>query len=281
MADKNKSGKGKATQQRNRDAERARAEAERLRAEQAAKERRTKLIAIIAGVVVVVAIAVAVIFVVRQASKSDYADVARPVGAFEAGAIVIGQDLVAGGAPAEGSDVAVVRVYSDYICPGCGSLERRLGAKLEELAAAGKIKLEFQPVVFLDSQSQPAGYSTRATNAAMTVANYAPDKFLAFHAKLFESGTQPAEGTAGLSYEELAQVAQGLGISAEVTDRFVGAEFAAWLDYETDKAYSSGVEGTPSVSIGKSDGSLTLVKNPGSLNLDDAIARVLAGDNPD
>ncbi|MDR2566442.1 MAG: DsbA family protein [Bifidobacteriaceae bacterium] len=281
MADNKKAGKGQAAQ-RNRDAARARAEAERLKAAQAAKERRTKLIAIIAGVVVVMVVAVAVVLVLRQASKSSFDEIgARPPGAIEAGSIVIGQDLVPGGQPAEGKEVVVVRIYSDYICPACGSLERRLSGKLEELAASGKIKLEVQPVVFLDYQSQGSEYSTRATNAAMTVAKYAPESFLAFHAKLFETGTQPSEGTEGLTDEQLVEVAQGVGVPEDVTAKFADREFAAWLEYTTQQAVSDGVGGTPSMWIGKSDGKLTQVKNANAVNLDDAIARVLAGDSPD
>ncbi|MDR1634279.1 MAG: DsbA family protein [Bifidobacteriaceae bacterium] len=279
MASKSKSGKGAAAR-RNEDAARARAEAERLKAVQAAKERRTKLITIGIGAVVAVAVVVAVVLVLRQSTESNYDEIARPKGAIEAGAIVIGQDLAAGGAPAEGEDVAVVRVYSDYICPGCGSLERRLGAKFEELAAAGKIKLELQPVAFLDSQSSPAGYSSRATNAAMIVANYAPDKFVAFHAKLFETGTQPDEGTEGLTAEQLVELAQGLGVPADVTDRFADSEFSSWVEYETSQAVADGVGTTPSLWVGKSDGNLTLITNPGTINLDDAIAKVLDGEDP-
>jgi protein-disulfide isomerase len=259
---------------------RAREEAARLKAAQAAKERRTRLIAISAAAVVLVAVVVAVVVVLGAATKSNYDEIARPAGANKAGSIVIGQDLAAGGVPAEGDDVLVLRVYSDYMCPGCGGVERRLGSKFEQLAAEGKIKLEIQPVSFLDSLSQGTQYSTRATLAAMAVAQGAPDRFLAFHAKLFEDGVQPDENTEGLTDERLVELAQEVGVPAEVTDKFADAEFKDWVDYATDQARTQPVITTPSLWIGKSDSKLTLIEQPGAVDLDDAIAKVLAGENP-
>jgi protein-disulfide isomerase len=265
---------------RQRGREAARAEAERLKTVQAAKERRTKLIAVGIAVVVVVAVVIGVVLVVREATKSEFSTVAKPKGANEAGSIVIGQDLSAGGAAAEGDDVVVLRVYSDYMCPGCAGVERRLGAKFEQLAAAGKVKLEIQPVSFLDRMSMGTAYSTRSASAAMTVANYAPDKFMAFHAKLFEKDIQPAENSEGLTDERLVELAQEVGVPADVTDKFKANEFAAWVDYATGKAQDQPVATTPSMWIGESDSDLTLIKDPGGVNLDSAIAAVLAGNDP-
>ncbi|MDR2374324.1 MAG: thioredoxin domain-containing protein [Bifidobacteriaceae bacterium] len=279
MADKRKSRKP-APAARGRDAAQARAEAERLKAAQAAKERRTKLLAIAGAVLVVVGIVVAVVLVLIEATKSSYGDVAKPPGAIEAGAVVIGQDLAPGGTPAEGDDVVVVRVYSDYMCPNCASVEARLSGKFEELAAAGKIKLEIQPLAILDYMSEGTNYSTRASNAALTVAKYAPDKFLAFHSRLFDSDIQPGEYTEGLTDERLIEVAQEVGIGSEATDKFADQEFYDWITYSTDKGRSDGLQGTPSMWIGPSDSRLTQIEDPYGVNLDDAIARVLAGDNP-
>ncbi|MDR3107449.1 MAG: DsbA family protein, partial [Bifidobacteriaceae bacterium] len=152
--------------------------------------------------------------------------------------------------------------------------------KFEELAADAKIKLELQPVAFLDRFSNGTQYSTRATRAAVTVAKYAPDKFLAFHARLFDSDVQPAENSDGLTDERLVELAQEVGVPAEVTNKFASDELAAWVDYATDQAQAQPVTTTPSMWIGKSDSKLTLINNPGAVNLDDAIAKVLAGEDP-
>jgi protein-disulfide isomerase len=257
--------------------EAARLEAERLKAAQAAKERRGRLIGVGIGAAVVVAAIVVVVLVLQSTQGSGAAT--RPLGANDAGAIVLGQDLKPGGEPAGGA--VVVRLYSDYLCPNCAQVERRLAASLEELAAAGEIKLEIQAVDFLARLSSGTEYPKRAANAAATVANYAPEQFLAFHAKLYEADIQPGENTEGLTDERLAEVAQEVGVPAEVTDRFTANEFAEWVEYATSTAISDGVGGTPSIRMGPSDSKLTAVKDPYSLNPEQAIARVRDGQSPD
>ncbi|MDR2381448.1 MAG: thioredoxin domain-containing protein [Bifidobacteriaceae bacterium] len=255
----------------------ARLEAERLKAAQAAKDRRRKLIGLGIGVVLLVAIVVVVILVLQE-TKQSTEDVIRPTGGNDAGAIVIGQDLAAGGEPASGEDVVTVRIFSDYMCPYCGQAERRLKARLEELATAGEIRLELQVLPRLDSLSLGTEYSTRAANAAATVANYAPAQYLAFHSKLFESGIQPAEGSEGLSDEELIALAQEVGVPEDVTARFAAAEFEPWVSYANTEAYNQGVSSTPAMLIGLKESDLAAVSNPVQVDIDDAIAKVRAGE---
>ncbi|MDR1392441.1 MAG: thioredoxin domain-containing protein [Bifidobacteriaceae bacterium] len=268
-----------AAQQRAREA--ARAEAARLKSEAAARERRLRLIYIGAGVALLVAVAVIVVLVLQSTTAKNYDEVDRPAGANEYGAIALGQDMVPGGALTTAEDAVVVRIYADYMCPGCATLEGRLGSKLTSLAEAGEIKLEILVVSYLDRMALGTQYSTRAANAAATVAHYAPEQYWAFHAKLFESDIQPGENTEGLSDERLAEIAQQLGVPADVTDRFAAREFDSWVTFATDQAKAQGVGGTPGLAIGKSGSDLTLAKLPGSIDLDAAIARVRAGQSPD
>jgi protein-disulfide isomerase len=229
---------------------------------------------------VVVAAAIVVILV-AQSTKQSVAAAKEPLGASDAGAIVIGQDLQPGGEPASGDGVVVVRLYSDYLCPNCAQVERRLAANLKARAAAGEIKLEIQAVDFLARFSNDTEYPKRAANAAATVANYAPEQFLAFHSKLYEDGIQPEEYTDGLTDERLAEVAQEVGVPKEVTDKFAAMEFEDWVRYATDQAVASGVGGTPSIKMGRSDSKLELVKDPYTLNPDLAIPRINDGKSPD
>ncbi|MDR0627156.1 MAG: DUF1129 domain-containing protein, partial [Bifidobacteriaceae bacterium] len=106
------------------------------------------------------------------------------------------------------------------------------------------------------------------------------DKFLAFHAKLFESGVQPDEQTEGLTDERIAELAQEVGVPTDVTERFASQEFSAWAAYATDKAQEQPVRTTPSLWMGKKDSDLTLIDDPGTVNLDNAIANILAGKDP-
>jgi protein-disulfide isomerase len=266
-----------AAQQRAR--EEARAEAQRIKQRQAARDRRNLLIGIAAAVTVVVAAAVVVVVVLMNSSGGSY-EGEKPTGASDDGVILIGQNGQPGGEAARGDDVVVVRVYSDYICPICGSVERRLGSKLESLAASGDIRLEIAPISFLDNESNGTKYSTRSTNAVLTVARYAPEQFLAFHSKLFEQDVQPSQYSEGLDDAKLVELAQSVGVPASVTDKFAAGEFNSWIEFAAQKARDQPVEGTPSIWMGKSDSKLTLIKNSNSLDLDDAIAKVREGKDP-
>ncbi|MDR2347159.1 MAG: DsbA family protein [Bifidobacteriaceae bacterium] len=260
--------------------EAARQEVERLKAAQAAKERRTRIIGVAIGLVIVIAAAVVVILV-QQSTSGSGSTGPRPLGANDAGAIVLGQDLQPGGAPAAGGDAVVIRIYADYLCPNCAEVERRLSASLENLASAGEITLEIQAVDFLARLSNGTEYPRRAANVAATIANYSPEHFLAFHSKLYEEGVQPDEGSDGLTDQRLVELAQEVGVPASVTDRFAASEFAEWVEYATAQAVADGVGGTPGIKMGASDSKLTLVNNPYTLNPDTAIARIRDGQSPD
>jgi protein-disulfide isomerase len=256
-------------------------EAQRVKAAREAKERRTKTMMIAGGALIAVAMIVIVVLVLQTTARKDYSELAiRPLGSTKAGVIVIGQDSLPGGEAPTGDQVVVVRVYSDYMCPGCGSAERRLGDKLESLVASGDIKLELATIATLDSYSLGTRYSSRAADAASVVANYAPEYFLPFHRTLFLETVQPAQNSEGLTDDELRTIAETLGVPADVTARFGQDEFADWISYITEKARTQPVKTTPSIWLGTSDSDLTLIESPGSFNLDDAIARVRAGQDP-
>jgi protein-disulfide isomerase len=258
----------------------AREEAERLKAEQSAKARRRTMIGIGIGAAIAVFVVVVVILVLQSTNTEDYGAMSKPLGANEDGSIVIGQDLKPGGEPASGEDAVVVRIYSDYMCPNCASVERRLGAKLEEMAASGDIKLELQSVAFLDRLSQDTEYSTRASIASATIAALAPDQYMAFHSKLFETDIQPGENTEGLDDERLAELAREVGVPEEVATQLAVRTYEGWVNYATSQAQNFGVRGTPSIWVGPSDSDLTQINDPYALNLDDVVAKVRAGEDP-
>lgn len=95
--------------------------------------------------------------------------------------------------------------------------------------------------------SQGTRYSTRAANAVATVADGAPDKVLAFSAALFAD--QPAEGTDGLSDDEIAKLASDAGVPPEVVARFPELTFEPWVTASTGAVFDTGVTGTPTVKI--------------------------------
>jgi protein-disulfide isomerase len=165
------------------------------------------------------------------------------------GEVVVPQHLTPTGAiPVGATDAPVtVEIYFDYMCPACGAFESANGGELDRLVADGVARIELRPIAFLDEQSSGTEYSTRSANAVAVVADAAPDRVWAFHTALY--GQQPAEGSEGLSDEQVADIAAEAGVSADVVDLFTDGTYRPWVASVTREAFDSGVQGTPTVKI--------------------------------
>lgn len=213
----------------------ARAEAQRR------TSRRHRYTAVGGGVIILVLLA-AIAFVLIDAAGGEESAApapsssAVPAGATTAGAIVVGSGPV------------TVTVYLDYLCPYCGKFERANHAELARLVADGTIRLELHTLAFLDKASAGTRYSTRTANAVATVADRAPAAMLAFNDALFAS--QPAEGGPGLTDQQIASLATGAGVPADVAATFTERRFESWVAAATDTAFKrDGVTGTPTVKV--------------------------------
>lgn len=142
---------------------------------------------------------------------------------------------------------ATVSIYTDFMCPYCGDFERANRDDLQAAIDAGTAKLEIHPLSFLDQASAGSKYSTRAANAFVTIAEESPEAAWKFNGLLFEN--QPEEGSTGLSDEELKALALEAGASQQVADSLSSLSNTAWVEKVTADAFSSGVEGTPTVKI--------------------------------
>lgn len=107
-----------------------------------------------------------------------------------------------------------VDVYEDYLCPACKQFERIYGDEITTALNEGEAKVAYHHVSILDDRSNPAGYSTRAGNAALCAAD--AGIFPAYHARLYAD--QPSEGGAGRTVEELSALGTELG----ATEDFAG-----------------------------------------------------------
>lgn len=226
----------------------ARVKARELRQAQATAARRaksrTRLVAGVGGFVIVGLIVAIAVVLVTSATKTDASNGANasdtlvtPANATENGAIAVGQAA----APVK------VEIYLDYMCPFCGRFEKANSAEIDRLVGAGKVRLELHPLAFLDEQSNGAQYSTRAANAIATVADRSPASVLAFNAALFTQ--QPAEGTRGLSDDQIAALAIKAGVPQDVVNAFNERTFQPWIINSTDAALKNGVNSTPTVKI--------------------------------
>jgi protein-disulfide isomerase len=157
--------------------------------------------------------------------------------------ILLGRGFVATGTPglAPGeqpvpseADGIPIRMYIDYICPFCQQFEETNADYIASLVDTGEFELEIHPISIRDASSQGTKYSTRAANAAVCVANYAPNRFYEFHAALFAN--QPEEGTAGLTNEELAGFAADFESAEEIRTCIVDEDFSAWVNSASDRA---------------------------------------------
>lgn len=182
-----------------------------------------------------------VLVVVRQSATTDpapraAAGVATPAGLTDDGSIAVGEGPV------------TISIYFDYLCPACGAFEQANGDALDELLRADDVTVDLRPISFLDRLSAGTEYSTRAANALATVVDAAPGHAWDFHRALYAH--QPQEGDAGLTDQQLADVARDVGVPDRVAATFADARFEAWVAQRTEQAFADGVEGTPTILVG-------------------------------
>ena len=151
-----------------------------------------------------------------------------------------------------GSGETVVDLYIDPMCPYCGQFEVVNGATLAALVDDGSISLRVHSLTFLDSASQGSEYSTRASNALTCEAATNPDSTLDYMAALFAN--QPAEGTSGLTDDELVALSSG---EESIADCVNSGRYAEWSQGNTDAAVTGpilgaeidSIEGTPTILV--------------------------------
>ncbi|MDI6910612.1 DsbA family protein [Nocardioides sp.] len=216
---------------------------EAQRIAQAQQARRRRLVTAV-GAVVILGLVAAIVFAVVSTVTGDddgpqaaSGDVVAPANIDPSGSFAVGQD----DAP------VTVEIYYDYMCPACGAFEAANSGELDRLVADGTARIELRPISFLDEQSRGTRYSTRAANAFATVVHGAPEQAWAFHTALYEN--QPDEGTEGLSDDEIAAIARDAGVPDDVVERFGEGTYEPWTASVTQKAFDSGIQGTPTVVV--------------------------------
>ncbi len=148
------------------------------------------------AILVVVVVVVAVIF----GTKAENAPVVAPAAGVineETGAIAIGTGPVA------------YDEYSDFGCNHCGDWHKKASTTVADAIAEDLITLNFHPIAILDNSFMGTEYSTRSANAAYCVAEANGDAVFPFADYLFKN--QPAQGTEGLTDEQLIKYASAAG----------------------------------------------------------------------
>ncbi len=223
----------------------AEAAAQRAREEQAAKERKQQaIIGCIVAVIIVVLLAVAGFAVWRSLNSSDNSSSdltideayellqeveVSPSRADDQGGILISKD----GYGTSVDDVPTIAIYMDFLCPGCGNLNRTLDETLIEMMNAGQINLELHFMAFMDKYSTD-DYSSRVANAALYIAENDddPSHLLNFMMNVYAEDFQPGEGSEyeSVSNDEISEQAINAGVSEDVAAGMFGGEYYDWLD---------------------------------------------------
>ncbi|MEE4021526.1 thioredoxin domain-containing protein [Gordonia sp. PKS22-38] len=155
------------------------------------------------------------------------------------------------GAPAGSTPPAVVTVIEDFQCPACAQFEQQFGPVLAELRENPNVAVDYMPIAILDRMSS-TDYSTRAANASACVAESTAQNgdfttWLQFHDQLYAQ--QPSEGGAGLSDDQLNNIATEAGAS-NVRQCIDDRQFEDWV---ADTTQSAGATSTPTVRINGED----------------------------
>ncbi|MGG7305639.1 DsbA family protein [Curtobacterium sp. AB451] len=156
-----------------------------------------------------------------------------------------------------------VTEYVDWACPVCKQFEAAYADQILDKVKSGDATLAIQPVSILDRSYQNSRYASRAANAAMCVANYAPDTFLDVQTQFFDN--QPEEGTKGLTNAEIAKLVKAGGATGSNVSECLSSErFRGWVTKSTNAVLADpalqGTQGfgTPTVLVnGKKIATLT------------------------
>ncbi|MBF4576731.1 thioredoxin domain-containing protein [Frondihabitans sp. VKM Ac-2883] len=150
-----------------------------------------------------------------------------------------------------------ISVYLDYQCPYCNQFETTNEAQISTWLKKGAITYEIHPISILDASSLGTKYSTRSANAAMCVANYDPDSFLAVNTSFFAN--QPAEGSKGLTDEKLKSLITAAGAtSPDISSCIDDGTFKGFVADQTKAALN---EKLPNSSLAKLTGTPTVIVN--------------------
>lgn len=212
-------------------------QAEREQLAAVAKERKQQtIIGLIVVAVVVVLVAVAGFSVWRanrpvsdatvQKSYAAVQSVAtKPADANSKGGFLLSKN----GLNKKVAKVPTVEIYLDFLCPGCGSLNRTLDPTLTAMEQAGQLNIVIYPNAFLDSLSTDK-YSTRTASMVSYVAQNDPDHVLTLISNLFAEDFQPSESNyKAVSDASLQELAEKSGVPSDVAKKSTTGTYTKWI----------------------------------------------------
>lgn len=137
-------------------------------------------------------------------------------------------------------------VYEDFLCPYCGQFEAASRDDFAQLAADGKLQVEYRPFDLLGN-GDVSSYSVRSAGAFSVVLDKSSsDIAKKFHDLLYDN--QPDEAGPFPESSALADLAVEAGAKeSDVRDAIEGDQGTPWVTKATKDASDAGVQGTPTV----------------------------------
>ncbi|MCW2888123.1 MAG: oxidoreductase [Streptosporangiaceae bacterium] len=208
------------------------------REHQAKRQKQARTLMISLGALAVIAVAVFAVVLTRSGDDetSAYHGPFVPATRQADGSIVMAKP---------GVNKPVLEIFEDFQCPSCKAFEKLNGPTVQELAAAGKVRVVYRPFQ-LFRQEPLKSNSLRAANAALC----APaDKWIQYHDLIYKH--QPAEGDTGFSDADLISWARKIGIRDPAFEKCVnGHEKLAQVTAMTQYAVQTAkVASTPTVKL--------------------------------
>jgi protein-disulfide isomerase len=143
-----------------------------------------------------------------------------------------------------GSGPIKVDIYQDFQCPACKAFHASADDTLEGMANDNKITLTTHPIAILNRMSS-TNYSSRSAAASGCAAD--GGKFAEYADVLYTN--QPAEGSAGLTDDELINLGRGVGLGDEFATCVKDGTYSTWPDFTTDESSKKGVNSTPTIFV--------------------------------
>lgn len=233
---------------------REKAAAARAAAEASEKRRERAIrIGLIAGVVVIVGVIIGATLWSTRDKGGDSANANAKLPA--------GVSSPEYGAPVGLVDKPVLDVYEDFQCPACAQFEAAFGGTIDELVAAGKVKVVYHPMNFLDAKLGNDA-STRATSAFGCAVD--GGVALKYHNLVFAN--QPQQEGVGYTDDLLKSLGSQAGLSGPALDTFnscVDAQtYTEWPSLSNEAASKRGVQSTPTLYLDGTELKLAEITSP-------------------
>lgn len=236
----------------NRGAKAARAQAQAARAEaqlaERARERRVRLIGGLVVLLVMGGLLAIPLLSGKNNGPATSANAKLPTGVTKD---TYGVKVGSGWTAANADKIPMLQIWEDFQCPACKNMEDNSGQTIIDMATAGKIRLEWRPTIFLDTnlkaQNTAAGNPDSSLRAAAAFGCAVDQgKAAEFHKAVFAA--QPTNEGAGYSDADLLGFAKATMDSTQLaafTSCLNNGDYTGWVQNSYDLFSKEGVTSTP------------------------------------